>query len=198
MEYGYARMSSKDQKAEEQVKALKGTGIAPKNIFVDNPGEKEKFHLLKDSMSQGDVLVVNNLSQLGYTYNEILKTWVALTKEHDAHIRVLDMDLLDTTIKRKGLPESFVSDLFLQVITFISEQERAYIKRKQAEGMALAKERGKHLGRPSIPKPENFNEMYDRWRSGEISAIEAMILMGLKRSTFERFVKERKGELKKK
>jgi len=145
----------------------------------------------------GDLLVIKSLGQLGYNYQEILDEWQILTNTLGAHIRVLDIPLLDTSVKIKHVSDSFTSDLFLQVISFAAQQERAYIKRRQAEGIAYAKSQGRHLGRPRIPKPFNFDDIYDQWRSGGVSAEEAMIRLSLKRSTFERFVKERKEELKK-
>ena len=195
-EYGYARGSSKDKEAAAQLSALRESGIAPENIFVDQPTEREKFKQLMSGLQPGDVVVVKSLTQLGFTYNEILNEWTTLASTLNANIRVLDIELLDTSAKRKSLSDSFVSDLFLQIISFAARQERAYVKQRQAEGIAYAKSQGKHLGRPRIPKPSKFDDMYDQWRAGVISAEEAMARMSLKRSTFERFVKERKEELK--
>ena len=196
-EYGYARKGSKDKKAEIQLTILQEAGILPENIFVDEPSEREKFRQLMDCIQPGDVLVIKNLRQLGYNYQEILNEWKTFVNALGADIRVLDLTLLDTSIKRKHIGDSFISDLFLEIISFVAQQEREHIKHRQAEGIAYAKLQGRHLGRPRIPKPIHFNEMYDKWRSGGISAEEAMARLSLKRSTFERFVKERKEELKK-
>jgi len=197
VKYGYARESRKDKKAGIQLTALRGAGIPPENIFVDQPSEREKFKQLMDSIQPEDVLVVKSLCQLGYNYQEILNEWKAITTIQEAHVQVLDIELLDTSAKREEASGEFISEVFQQVIAFVAQQERNYIKHRQAEGIAYAKSQGKHLGRPRIPKPENFNEVCDIWRGGVISAEEAMIKLGLKRSTFERFVKERKEELKK-
>ena len=198
IKYGYARKNSKDKEAEAQLKALHNAGVLLENIFVDQPAEREKFDQLKDCIEPGDVLVVKSLRQLGYSYKEILDEWTTLKSKLGAHIQVLDIELLDTSVKkRKFIDGSFISDLFQQIITFAAQQERTYIKQRQAEGIAYAKMLGRHLGRPSIPKPKKFNEIYDMWRAGVVSAEEAMKHLSLKRSTFERLVKERKEELKK-
>jgi len=196
IEYGYARKTSKDKEAKAQLIALQEAGISPENILVDQPIEREKFTQLKNVLQPDDVLVIKSLCQLGYNYHEILREWTAVINT-EAHIRVLDIELLDTSVKRKQISDSFVSDFFMEIIAFAAQQERAYIKQRQADGIAYAKEQGRHLGRPRIPKPAKFDEMYDLWRAGGISAEDFMSRLGLKRSTFERFVKERKEELKK-
>jgi len=196
-EYGYARETSKDKKAQEQLTALYEAGVSPENMFVDQPAEREKLEKLMHCIKPNDLLVIKSLSQLGYNYQEILNEWQVLSNTLGANIRVLDTPLLDTSIKMKRVSSSFISDLFMQIVSFAAQLERAYIKRRQAEGIAYAKSQGRHLGRPRIPKPIHFNEVYDQWRSGGVSAEEAMIRLSLKRSTFERFVKERKIELKK-
>jgi len=195
--YGYARESSKDKKAVAQLTALRGVGIPQENTFVDLANERERFVELTELLRSGDMLVIKSLSQLGYNYQEMLKEWKTLTEEQGCHIKVLDLELLDTSIEKKEAKDSFVSELFQQIIAFVAQQERNYIRQRQAEGIANARIQGRHLGRPRIPKPEIFNEIYDIWRAGVISAEEAMIRLGLKRSTFERFVKERKEELRK-
>jgi len=197
IEYGYARKTSKDKEAKEQLKALQEAGIPPKNIFVDQAVEREKFRQIMDRIKPGDVLVIKNLWQLGYSYNEILSEWTTFAKDLKANIRVLDLDLLDTSVKIKGISDSFISDLFLQIISFSAQHERDNIRRKQAEGIAYAKSQGRHIGRPRIPKPLKFDEMYDKWRAGAVTAEETMAQLGLKRSTFERFVREKKEELRK-
>ena len=196
--YGYARQSSREKGIEAQLAALREAGISPENIFVDRPAEREQFKQLADSVQAGDMLVVKSLKQLGYNYQEILNEWTTFTGMLGAHIRVLDMPLLDTSVKRNNIDDSFISDLFLQIVSFAVQQELAYIRQRQTEGIAYARLQGKHLGRPRIPKPLQFNETYDQWRSGGISAEEAMKRLNLKRSTFERFVKERKEELRRK
>ena len=186
-QYGYARKTSKDREAENQLKAIREAGISSENIYVDQPIEKEKLRRLADRIHPGDVLVIKSLCQLGYNYTEILDEWTELSNKLGAHIRVLDIEL-DTSIEKKHIGDSFVSDLFQQIISFVAQQERDHIKRKQADGIAYAKSIGKHLGRPRIPKPLKFNDLYDMWRAGVISADEAMRRLNLKRSTFERFV----------
>jgi len=197
VEYGYARKTSKDKEAEAQLKALQQAEISFGNIFVDQAVEREQFKQLIEVIQPGDVLVIKSLSQLGYSYLEILNEWETFTNSLGAHIRVLDLPLLDTSARRKHIGDSFISDLFLQIISFVAQLERDRTKQRQLEGIANAKSQGRHLGRPRIPKPLKFDELYDKWRAGVISAEETMALLSLKRSTFERFVKERKEELKK-
>ena len=197
IKYGYTRKTSKDREVEVHLRALQEAGISPENIFVDQPAEREKFKQLTDRIKPGDLLVIKSLSHLGYSYKEILNEWATVTGILNAHIRVLDIEFLDTSVMRKNVNGTFVSDFFLQIISFAAQQERINIKQRQAEGIAYARSQGKHLGRPRILKPVNFNETYDRWRAGVISAEEAMVQVCLKRSTFERLVKERKEELKK-
>jgi len=194
--YGYARESRKDKKASSQLLALGGAGLSPDNIFVDQATEKDKFKQLTERVQPGDVLVIKSLSQLGYNYQEILNEWKEFTDTRNAHIQVLDIEFLNTSIEKKQVDRSFISDFFSQVISFVAQQEREYIKQRQADGIANAKAQGRHLGRPRIPKPASFDEVYDIWRAGVISAEEAMVRLSLKRSTFERFVKERKEELR--
>jgi DNA invertase Pin-like site-specific DNA recombinase len=197
IEYGYARKTTKDKDAMAQLRALQEAGISPKNIFVDQPAEREKFKQLMDGIRPKDVLVIKSLGQLGYDFREIFDEWTTFANVLGAHVRVLDIELLDTSAKRDHMPDSFVSDLFLQIASFAAQRERENIKHRQAEGIANAKSQGRHLGRPRIPKPEKFDTIYDQWRAGGVTAEEAMAQMSLKRSTFERFVKERKEELKK-
>jgi len=197
IEYGYARKNTKDKEAEVQINALRQAEISPKNIFVDKAAERETFKQLIDVIQPNDVLVIKSLNQLGYSFLEILNEWETFTNILGTHIRVLDLPLLDTSVKRKHIGDSFVSDFFLQIISFAAQLERDRIKQRQIDGIAYARAQGRHLGRPRIPKPLKFDEMYDKWRAGVISAEEAMALLSLKRSTFERFVKERKEELKK-
>ena len=197
IEYGYARKSSKDKEAQAQLTALREAGVLSENLFVDGASEREKFRQLMACIQPGNVLVIKNLRQLGYNYQEILNEWKAFVNTLGADIRVLDLALLDTSVKRQHIGDTFISDLFLEIISFVAQQEREHIKQRQTDGIAHAKLQGRHLGRPRIPKPVHFDEMYDKWRSGMISADEAMARLNLKRSTFERFVKERKEELKK-
>ena len=192
-EYGYVRAFNHDFSGLGQMEILKNAGIVATNIFSDLPGEKTNFQRMTASLNPGDVVVVKNLHQLGYTYREILSSWAEITKL-GAHIRILDVPLLDTTTSTEKLDNLFISDFFVQIISYVAEHERLFIRQRQAEGIALAKAQGKHLGRPRIPKPAKFDETYNKWRSGCISAEEAMEQLGLKRSTFERFVKEKKEE----
>ena len=187
MEYGYARVSSKDQNEDRQRDALMEAGIPEERIFVDKksgkdferPAYKQMLHLFQ----KGDVLYIKSIDRLGRNYNEIQEQWRFLTNKMEIDIVVLDMPLLDTR-QGKNLVGTFVSDLVLQVLSFVAENERANIRQRQAEGIAAAKARGKHLGRPFRPLPPNFHEVYRRWMDGELTCLAAAKAVGMPRSTF--------------
>jgi len=184
--YGYARVSTKEQKEDRQVEALKKYGIEESNIFVDKISGKDfnrpEYKFLKELMkrTQSNVLVIKSIDRLGRNYREILHEWQELTHELNIDIVVLDMPLLDTT-KFKDLLGTFISDLILQVLSFVAEQERTNIRTRQAEGIATAKARGTKFGRPRIELPKNFEEEYKKWKSGAKSAKAVIEKLELKR-----------------
>ena len=194
---GYARVSTKEQKEDRQVQALLDYGIKEENVFVDKISGKNferpeyKFikELLKRTKENENVLVIKSIDRLGRNYKEILKEWQELTHDLNVDIIVLDMPLLDTT-KYKDLLGTFISDLVLQVLSFVAEQERDNIKQRQREGIKIAKEKGTRFGRPEIKRPENFEEEYMKWKNGEQTAKVTMERLGLKRGKFYMFVKE--------
>lgn len=199
MEYGYARVSSKEQNLARQIKELRAAGIEERNILTDKQSGKDfnrkSYNLLVGTDStapllrQGDLLTVYSIDRLGRNYNEIMKQWQYITQEIKADIRVLDMPLLDTRSNGNSLDSRFVADLVLQILSYVAEKERENIKARQAQGIAVAREQGKHLGRPRATFPDNWNEVYPQWKNKRITAMEAMERMSLKRNTFYNLVK---------
>ncbi len=157
--FGYVRVSSRDQNEDRQMIALQEMGIPERNIFVDKQSGKDfkrpVYKKLVRKLKKDDLLYVKSIDRLGRNYKEILEQWRILTKEKGIDIVVLDMPLLDTR-RGKDLMGTFLSDIVLQVLSFVAENERSNIKQRQAEGIAAAKERGVKFGRPPLPVPENF------------------------------------------
>ena len=191
--FGYARVSTSDQNEGRQVEALIAAGIDERFIFIDRASSKDfdrpEYQLLLRALREGDTLIIKSIDRLGRNYSDITEQWRLLTKEIKAHIKVLDLPLLDTTANDKDLTGTFIADIVLQILSYVAETERVNIKQRQAEGIKLAKEAGKHLGRPKAEFPANFDELYDSWKRGEITATAAMGQLNLKRSTFYKLVK---------
>lgn len=187
MTYGYMRVSTREQNEDRQRIALDAAGIEPKRIFMDKQSgkdfERPQYKRMLRKLRQGDVLYVKSIDRLGRNYGEILDQWRMLTKEMGADIVVLDMPLLDTR-RGKDLIGTFLSDIVLQLLSFVAENERAAIRQRQAEGIAAAKARGVRFGRPTKPLPENFCENYRRWKSGEVTCSAAADACGMPLSTF--------------
>lgn len=187
MEYGYARVSTKEQNEERQLIALTAFGVAADAIFVDKQSGKDfermQYRKLIRKLKDGDTLVVKSIDRLGRNYDEILEQWRVITKEKRAAIVVLDMPLLDTR-RGKDLMGTFLSDIVLQVLSFVAENERTNIRQRQAEGIAAAKSKGVRFGRPPSPLPENFYSVYQKWRSGKMTGTEAAQQCGMPLSTF--------------
>lgn len=174
--YGYIRVSSKDQKEDRQQIAMKEIGVGTQSIYVDKRSGKDfnrpQYKKLLRKLKKDDVLYIKSIDRLGRNYEEILQQWRLLTKEKGVDIVVLDMPLLDTR-RGKDLMGTFLSDVVLQILSFIAENERTNIKQRQAEGIAAAKAQGIKFGRPSLPLPENFFEVYSAWRNKEITLKQA-------------------------
>jgi DNA invertase Pin-like site-specific DNA recombinase len=191
--FGYCRVSSSDQNEGRQVSALTEAGVDERYIFIDKASGKDfnrnEYNVLVRAMREGDTLIIKSIDRLGRNYNEIIDQWKTITKEIGANIKVLDMPLLDTTVNASDLTGTFISDIVLQILSYVAETERLNIRQRQAEGIRLAKEGGKHLGRKQTPFPENFDEVYDSWKREEITAKRAMEKLDLKRTTFYKLVK---------
>lgn len=176
MVYGYVRESAKDQNEDRQIIAMREVGVSEKNIYMDKQSGKDfkrkQYKRLVRKMKKDDLLYIKSIDRLGRNYEEIIKQWRYLTKEKRIDIIVLDMPLLDTR-RGKDLMGTFLSDIVLQVLSFVAENERSNIRQRQAEGIAAAKARGVKFGRPPKPLPENFHTVYQRWKNGKITGTRA-------------------------
>ena len=198
--YGYVRVSSQDQNEDRQMIAMRNYGIPAGNIFMDKQSgkdfERPEYRKMFRRMKKGDLLVIKSIDRLGRNYADTQEQWRQLTKEKGIDIFVLDIPMLDTRIFR-DLIGTFIADLVLHVLSFVSENERKNIRQRQAEGIAAAKARGVHFGRTSKALPDNFPEIIASWKSGEIKKEEALTRCNLSQSTFYRKVKEYCTETKK-
>ena len=185
--YGYVRVSSKDQNQDRQMIAMRKLFIKEKNIFMDKQSGKDfdrpQYKKLVKKLKPDDLLYIKSIDRLGRNYDEILEQWRILTKEKRIDIVVLDMPLLDTR-RGKDLMGTFLSDIVLQVLSFVAENERTNIRSRQAEGIAAAKARGVRFGRPPKPLPENYHSAYQRWKAGMITGTAAAKECGMPLSTF--------------
>ena len=176
MIYGYVRVSSKDQNEDRQLIAMAEAGVPEKNVFVDKQSGKDfnrpEYLRLYKALKKDDLLYIKSIDRLGRDYQEIQDQWRYLTKDKGIDICVLDMPLLDTR-RGKDLIGTFVSDLVLQVLSFVAETERRNIKQRQAEGIRAARQRGVKFGRPTDNLPGNFHEAYSKWRGGVLTGIQA-------------------------
>jgi DNA invertase Pin-like site-specific DNA recombinase len=167
--------------------ALKEFAIPEKNIFMDKQSgkdfERPQYKKMLRRMKKDDILYVKSIDRLGRNYGEILEQWSLLTKEKEIDIVVIDMPLLDTR-RGKDLLGTFLSDIVLQVLSFVAENERANIRQRQAEGIAAAKSKGVRFGRPPAPLPENFPVIYQQWKSGKITGLAAAVACNMPMSTF--------------
>ena len=194
--YGYVRVSTRDQNVERQLIALEKMGIVRSAIFVDHQSGKDfqrpAYQRMVKKLKPGDVMVTKSIDRLGRNYEEIKEQWRILTKEIGADIIIQDMPLLDTT-KSQDLLGNFISDIVLQLLSFVAENERNNIRTRQAEGIAAAKKRGVRFGKPAIPIPDNFSELYKRWEQGAISINEFAQHCNMGRSTIYKRIGEYKG-----
>ena len=193
--YGYIRVSSRDQNEDRQIIALQDVGIRKDHIFVDKQSGKDfnrpQYQKLLRKIKKDDLLYIKSIDRLGRNYEEILQQWRVLTKEKGIDIVVLDMPLLDTR-RGKDLMGTFLSDIVLQVLSFVAENERTNIKQRQAEGIAAAKSKGVKFGRPPLPLPDNFYEVHKAWRSKKLTLKEAANACNMPVGTF--YGKARKFE----
>ena len=193
MAYGYARVSSLEQNEERQLIALKKAGVRRKTLYVDKQSGKDfqrpQYQRMLQRLKKDDLLCVKSIDRLGRNYGEILGQWRLLTKEKGVDILVLDMPLLDTR-NGKDLMGTFLSDIVLQVLSFVAENERESIRQRQLEGIEAAQERGVQFGRPVVPAPEDFPAIISEWESGQLPFAEALAQTGLSRGTFYRRLRE--------
>ena len=193
--YGYIRVSTREQNEDRQWIALREAGVPESNILLDKQSGKDflrpQYRRLVRKLKKDDLLYIKSIDRLGRNYGEILEQWRLLTKEKGVDIVVLDMPLLDTR-RGKDLMGTFLSDIVLQVLSFVAENERANIRQRQAEGIAAAKARGVRFGRPPRPLPENFHSLHRAWRAKTMTLRQAAGACGLPVATF--YSKARKLE----
>lgn len=200
--WGYVRVSTKEQNEDRQVEELLPKVTSPAHLVVEKQSgkdfERPRYKWLKELMDDGDTLVIKSLDRLGRNYEQIKEEWRELTNRN-IYIEVLDTPMLNTNqYKDNDLMSKFISNLVLEVLSFVAENERKNIKQRQAEGIAVAKAKGKKFGRPAAQFPENWLFVYNRWKNHEITARRAMQEMNLKKSTFYNLVQkyeEKQGEI---
>ena len=191
--FGYARVSSKEQNEERQLNAFKEFGIDERDIYVDKQSGKDfnrdNYLVLKHILRENDLLVIKSIDRLGRNYNMIIEEWKDITQNIKADIVVIDMPLLDTR-NNKDLLGTFISDLVLQILSYVAEQERRFIKQRQKEGISNAINNGVKFGRPKIEKPSNYDDVIRLWENKKIKSKEAMEMLGLKPNTFYNLLKK--------
>ncbi|WP_322169104.1 recombinase family protein [Acutalibacter caecimuris] len=196
--YGYIRVSSTDQNEDRQRVALAAQGIPPGNIFMDKQSgkdfERPQYKQMLKKFREGDILYILSIDRLGRNYREIQEQWRVITKEKNADICVLDMPLLNTRTD-KDLIGTFIADIVLQLLSFVAENERTNIRKRQEQGIAAAKARGVKFGRPEKPLPADFPEIVRRWEKKELGIGDVLELCDISDSTFYRRLRQfRKGD----
>ena len=190
--YGYARVSTREQNTDRQMAALREFGIPEKNIFEDYVSgknfERPSYRLLISKLREGDLLAIKSIDRLGRNYEEIKEQWRHITRDCRADIVVLDMPLLDTR-RDRDLIGTLISDIVLELLSYVAQTEREFIRQRQAEGIAQAKARGVRFGRKCLPVPENYPEVYEAWSRGDISSREAGRRLNVTHKTFLKWTK---------
>lgn len=193
MEYGYVRVSTREQNEERQLIAMREFGVEEDAIFLDKQSgkdfDRQGYRRLLDRLGHGDTLVVKSIDRLGRNYGEILEQWRVITKEKGAAVVVLDMPLLDTR-RERDLTGTLIADIVLQLLSYVAETERAFIRQRQAEGIAAAKSRGVRFGRRPKERPEHFAQVREAWARGELSARNAAQRLGVSHQTFLLWARE--------
>lgn len=188
--FAYIRVSTKEQNPDRQIAAMRELGIPGKRIFIDyisgKDFERPQYKCLCRRLKPHDLLIVKSIDRLGRNYSEILEQWRILTKEKEVDIEVLDMPLLNTRSESEGLTGIFIADMVLQILAYVAETERTFIKQRQAEGIKIAKEKGVRFGRKSIEFTMTDNEILRAWIDRQISTDEAMAVLNVSRSTLYR------------
>ena len=191
--YGYIRVSTREQNEDRQLIALREIGVSEKNIYLDKQSGKDfnrpQYKKLLRKLKKDDLLYIKSIDRLGRNYEEILEQWRLLTKEKGVDIVVLDMPLLDTR-RGKDLMGTFLSDIVLQVLSFVAENERTTIRQRQAEGIAAAKARGVQFGRLEILVPDNFPEIVAAWEKKRLPLTEVLQKCNMSEATFYRRLRE--------
>ena len=193
---GYARVSSKDQNLDRQIKQLEEVGCEV--IFTDKMSgkdtERPQFQEMVSGLEEGDCVVVTSLDRLSRSYSDTEEVWALITKELHAHIKVLDLDLLDTTRNHNDLTGQFIADLVLKIVSYVAEKERIAIKERQAQGIAIARDKGRYKGRRVSMDGKAFLKQYQRVESGSISVMALCRELGITKPTFYNLKKRYIGE----
>ena len=198
---GYARVSSMQQNEDRQIIALTEFGVSKSAIYADRQSGKDfdrkNYKRMLKRLKKGDVLVIKSIDRLGRNYKDVIKQWQYITQDKGADIVVLDMKLLDTR-QHKDLLGTFIADMVLQLLSYVAENERLNIKQRQAEGIAAAKARGVQFGRPTKFIPENYIDIFIRYRRKELTKNQAIQIIGCKEHTFYRMLSElrKKGKVR--
>lgn len=196
MEYGYIRVSTREQNEQRQFLAMREFGIPQNRIYMDKQSgkdfERKNYKKMVRKLKKDDTLVVKSIDRLGRNYEEILEQWRIITKEKQAAIVVLDMPLLDTR-QNRDLTGTLIADIVLQLLSYVAQTEREFIRQRQAEGIAAAKRNGVKFGRKPMERPNGLESLKEQWLHGELSARAAAKQLGVTHSTFLRWVKECNG-----
>lgn len=196
MEYGYVRVSTKEQNESRQIIALHEFGLTTGQIFVDKQSgkdfERPSYRRMIRKIKKDDTLVIKSIDRLGRNYDEILEQWRIITKEKQAAIVVLDMPLLDTR-KNRDLTGTLIADIVLQLLSYVAQTEREFIHQRQAEGIAAAKARGVKFGRRPMERPSSYPLLKAQWAAGMVSAREAARQLGVSHRTFLLWANEKNG-----
>ena len=194
MIYAYIRVSTKKQNIDRQYEEIKELGVEDKYIYIDKESGKDfdrkNYQKLIKKIKRNDLLIVKSIDRLGRNYHKILDEWTYITKTIGANIKVLDMPILNTKIEDKNLVGIFISDIVLQVLSFVAESERENIKQRQKEGIRIAKEKGVKFGRPRKKYPSYMKTIISKYTNKEISLMNAVNILGISKTTFYRLVKE--------
>ncbi|MFT8710555.1 MAG: recombinase family protein [Sporolactobacillus sp.] len=191
--YGYIRVSSRDQNEDRQLLAMRNFPIPDTQIYMDKLSGKDfnrpQYQKIIRKLKAGDVLVIKSIDRLGRNYKEILEQWRIITKEKQADMIVLDMPLLETR-RNRDLTGTLIADIVLQLLSYVAQTEREFIRQRQKEGIAAAKKRGIRFGRPPIPKPKNFKQIKEKWQAKKLSSREAAKCLGVSQDTFLRWIRK--------
>lgn len=194
MKYGYARVSTKEQNVDRQITAFLGEGIDSRNIYTDKATDsnfnRKRYRTLLKKLKKGDVLYIKSIDRLGRNYEEIINEWNYITKITKVEIVVLDFPLLDTREKVSGVTGKFLTDIILQILSYVAQIERENILERQKEGILEAKKRGVVFGRPKKRVPDEFQEVEMLWKKGKLSLRKGAAILGVSHSTFAKWIKK--------
>ncbi|MEK4544482.1 recombinase family protein [Bacillus sp. FSL R5-0585] len=206
--YGYIRVSTKDQNEQRQLHKMMVRGVEARRIFVDKASgrnfDRPQYQLLRKILSQGDIVYIDALDRMGRNYDEVISEWKYITRELQANIVVLENETLFDSRKFREMGDMgrLMEDQFLSLLSYVADQERKKIRQRQAEGIAVAKSQGKHLGRPQVnlstlskQQMNIIEETYSKWKSGEITAVMFMEMLELRKNTFYKLMKEYESKL---